>query len=209
MIKKKPDILVAILIGFVLINSIYISAITGSMGNARMILYPEVNGWFTTTIEKSILVKNVNDVPINITLTADKEGEEFLEVLDDNFILQPNTEKKAEFLVKVKKEGTYEGRINVFFSPIDSKEPGVVLSSTIIVIAKKDIDYQEDEEENEVEIITGDVSDEINEEDKISKGIIFLGISSFVLLIVLAYLIFVMIKRETKKGGKLNAKKKS
>jgi len=45
-----------------------------------MVLYPEVNGWFSTTIEKSILVKNVNDEEIKITLEADEEGKEFVRV---------------------------------------------------------------------------------------------------------------------------------
>ncbi|MCK5149362.1 hypothetical protein KAJ87_00355 [Candidatus Pacearchaeota archaeon] len=207
MTKKGLVIGSMFFIMLILVNSVLVSAITGSMGNARMILYPEVNGWFTKTIEKSILVKNVNDIPINITLIPDKEGEEFLEVIDKNFILQPGDEKKAEFLVKVKKQGRYEGKINVFFSPINSKKPGVVLSSTIIVIAEKEKDYEEIEEEEkekneEVNVITGG-NIGINEEGKSVKGLIFLSFSSFILLTILGYLIFLMKEKKSKsKKGK-------
>jgi len=145
--------LVVLALIVLLVNITFVSAITGSMGNARMILYPEVNGWTTTTIEKSILTKNVNDIPIDIKLEVAEDSTEFLELVDENFILEPGTEKKAEFLVKVRKEGTYNGKINVFFSSVaddneSNKEPGVALSSTIIVIAKKDQDYNEIDEED-------------------------------------------------------------
>jgi len=109
-----------------LTGSVFVSAITGSMGNARMILYPEVNGWTNTVIEKTILVRNVNDVPINIKLETDEEGSKFIELVDEEFILEPDEERKAQFVVKVKKEDTYEGRINVFFSPAEEEGPGVV-----------------------------------------------------------------------------------
>ena len=215
---KERFALVGVLIVLLLIN--FVCALTGSIGNAKMILYPEVNGWFTTTIEKSILVKNVNDEEVEINLETDQEGEEFLELIDKSFTLQPNTEKKAEFLVKVRKEGTYEGRINVFFSPVEGKSPGVVLSSTIIVIAKKDTDYeeaeeeedQEDQEDNEtgsVNVITGGAIG-VDEKNKKSKTPLFLGLSSTFLLIILIILVFLMNKkRSVKRGNKLNAKKKS
>jgi len=144
-ITKELVIVIAIII---LINVTFISALTGSMGNAKMILRPEVNGFTTTTIEKSILTNNVNDIPINITLEIG-EGEDFLELIDEEYTLNPGENRKAEFLVKVRKEGTYNGKINVFFSPIEGKEPGVVLSSTIIVIAKKDQGYEEIDDETE------------------------------------------------------------
>ena len=219
-LKKKENILTVFIIAVLMMNIFYVSAISGSMGNARMILYPEVNGWFTTTIEKTILVKNVNDVPINITLKTDVEGEKFLEIIDKSFILEPNTEKKAQFKVKVKKEGTYEGKINVFFSSVDSEtnEAGVVLSSTIIVIAKKNQDYEEgnldgetDNEDSNTDsgnIITGGA---IGTGNKL--GITILSISTLILLVALIGLVIYaskkrklksMVKEEGKSGKKLN-----
>jgi hypothetical protein len=211
---KKRFVLVSVLIMLLLAN--FVCAVTGSIGNAKMILYPEVNGWFTTTIEKSILVKNVNEEVVEIRLEADEEGGKFLEILDEAFLLQPNEERKANFLVKVRKEGNYEGRINVFFSPIESEGPGVVLSSTIIVIAEKGQDYEEKEieeveEGNEtVSIITGravGVNNEVNIFFNESKIPLLLGISSVVLLVVLVVLIIMMNK--SKKRKKSGANKKS
>ena len=203
--------LIGVLMIFLLVN--FVCAVTGSIGNSKMILYPEVNGWTITTIEKSILVKNVNDEEVKITLETDEEGGKFLELIDESFILQPNTEKKAEFLVKVRKEGKYQGRINVFFSPTESEGPGVVLSSSIIVIAEKDQGYEEieeTEEDNEnqsVSIITGGAVGTTNESK--NSGIYILGFGSLGLLILLGILIFLLNKkRVTKKGGKLNAKRK-
>jgi hypothetical protein len=207
---KKRFVLASVLIVLLLLN--LTSALTGSIGNAKMVLYPEVNGWLTTTIEKSILVKNVNEEYINIKLEVDAEGNNFLELIDEEFILAPGEEKKAQFLVKVRNEGTYNGRINVFFSPIEGKSPGVVLSSNIIVIAKKDSGYEESEEEendneiNEsVSVITGGavgVGDKSGE----LRIPLLLGVSSLVLLAVLAILIFMMNKSKKRKKSGTNKK---
>jgi len=216
MFKQKLSL--AFIIVLILMNSLYVSAITGSMGNARMILYPEVNGWFATEIEKSILVKNVNDVPISIQLKVDEEGKEFIELIDEEFVLQANQEKKAQFIVKVRKEGTYNGKINVFFTPLDGEGPGVVLSSEIVVIAKKTQDYEEDEdeedeengeEEDDVSIGTGST---ISDDDESSKPIIFLSVSTFILIIALGGVSYLYVqkskKRVKKTGGKINGKNK-
>jgi hypothetical protein len=212
MTKRKVEfILASVLIIFLVLHSVY--ALTGSIGNARMLLYPEVNGFSIKTIEKTILVKNINNVSVNITLSPDKQGEEFLEVIDNSFVLEPETEKKAKFLVKVRKEGTYEGKIHVFFSPIDTKEPGVVLSSTIIVIAKKDQNYEEinyneiDEEENNTSTILGRITD-TDENGNFSKSLLFLIFSTIISLILLGYLIFLMTKK-TKSKNLMTKKTKS
>lgn len=183
----------------VILNILCVSAITGSIGNSKMILYPEVNGRTFTTIEKTILVKNVNNVSVNISLEIDEDGKEFLELKDSNFILAPNSEKKAEFLVKVKTEGKYFGKINVFFTPIGTKEPGIVLSSSISVIAGKEGQYSEKNstEENEEKNIDGD--------KKSNKGFLFMALSSLVLLIVLILMIFMIYK---KKKAKMSENKK-
>lgn len=197
--KMKKGITIGFVFLLVLANSIMLSAVTGSMGNARMILYPEVNGWTNTVIEKSILVKNVNDMPINITLELDENSSNFIELIDKSFILESGEEKKAQFEVKVKKEGKYEGRINVFFRPIEGKESGVVLSSTIVVIATKDNGYEDDEEELEEEI-TEDEEKPNNSEsiNKSSKTMTYLTISTFILVLALIILFYIAGKKRTR-----------
>ena len=212
---KRPNPVIAIAILFILLINIgFASAITGAMGNAKMVLYPEVNGFTYTKIEKSILTKNVNDVPINISLQVDNETAKFIELIDETFILEPHTEKKAEFIVKVKDEGTYKGKIAVFFSPVDGdKKAGVALSSEIVVIAKKDQGYSgtnegniRDEEDQNTEVTTGDI---VTDQDSGKKSpALTLGLligSVFVLLLILIALIIVLSKKSVKRR-KLNGR---
>src|SRR3989338_9445702 len=208
MIKRLSVGVIAVLFILLIIAS-FASAITGAMGNAKMVLYPEVNGFTYTKIEKSILTKNVNDVPINISLQVDNETAKFIELIDETFILEPHTEKKAEFIVKVKDEGTYKGKIAVFFSPVDGdKKAGVALSSEIVVIAKKDQgssgtneDNIRDEEEQNTDTTTGDIvadSESGKKSPALTLGL--LAGSVFVLLLILVALIIVL--KKGKKGGK-------
>ncbi len=208
--KMKKSMLLIPALLFLAINCVFVSAITGSIGNSKMVLYPEVNGWTNTIIAKTILVKNVNDIPVNITLTAEEESKEFIEILEDTFILEPGEEKKAEFLVKVKKEGTYEGRINIFFKSADpeSKEPGVVLSSTIVVIAKKDQGYEEDEEEtlNEDEENTDDVTGAAVNENSFNGKKLFIW-STAILLLILLLLLYALGKKRNKSKHRIKNNK--
>lgn len=196
----KKGITLGFVFLIILANSILLSAITGSMGNAKMVLYPEVNGWTNTVIEKSILVKNVNSMPINITLELDENASKFIELIDKSFILESGEEKKAQFEIRVKKEGKYEGRINVFFRPTEGKESGVVLSSTVIVITKKDNGYEETEEETLEEEITENEEKPTNlgSTDKPSKVMTYLTISTFVLILALIILFYIAGKKRTR-----------
>lgn len=115
-------LLILIMIGNVL-------AITAAIGNARMILRPEIG----ETLEKSILVKNTNNVTVDILLTASGDLKEDITIKDNNFTLEPGAEKKAYFTIEVTKSGTTESKINVQFTPVDGKN-GAGLSSTIVVI---------------------------------------------------------------------------
>jgi hypothetical protein len=199
--KMKKGIVLIFVLLIALSNCVFLSAITGSMGNARMVLYPEVNGWTNTVIDKTILVKNVNDMPINITLVADDDAKDFLEVIDKTFILEAGEEKKAQFQVKVKKEGTYEGRINVFFKDADpgSKEAGVVLSLTITIIAKKDVIYDEGADEGDIvndnsedidDSSDSGETDKVNEKRNLFNGNSFLFWNALILAVILIVLLY-------------------
>ena len=207
--QKRRQIIFVMLVGVLFANIFFVSAITGSMGNARITLYPEVDGKTNTIIDRTILTKNVNNVSINITLKLDEEAKKFIELIDESYVLQPSEEKKAAFQVKVKNEGTYKGKINVFFSPMDSKEAGIVLSSTITVIAKKD---QGDQENNNGE--DSDTPSSITENiiGSGNSGIIFLSVSTLILLIILIFIIYynqkqLKLKKEKSKVIKKDVKK--
>ncbi|MFA4953635.1 MAG: hypothetical protein WC584_05405 [Candidatus Pacearchaeota archaeon] len=207
--QKRIQITIVIFIGLAIMNILSVSAITGSIGNARMILYPEVNGWTTTTIEKTILVKNTNNVSVNISLKMDENSSKFIEIIDKEFVLEPNTEKKAQFIIKVKKEGKYEGKINVFFSPVEGKEAGVVLPSTIIVVASKESKYNEKENNSdETNNANAPITENATGSSKISPVIIISFVSTLILLGVLVFLIYFLKSKKKKIEKKRNDKTK-
>lgn len=110
-------------------------ALTASIGNAKMILRPEVLPGEETVIERSIKVNNVNDVPVDIELEAQGDLINIVEILDKSFTLQPGETKHANFIITLQYGGHYEGKIAVKFTPSEGGQ-GVGLSSSIIILAE-------------------------------------------------------------------------
>ena len=184
---------------FVLILMIFVSnvyAITGSIGNARMVLRPELGD----KIEKSILVRNINDVPVDIELSILGDLEKYITIKDNNFTLQPGEDRKAFFVIDVQKGGVSETKINVKFTPTDG-ENGIGLSSTIIVIVEEEGNWNllnlfDNKEENN----TVSIGQKSNNEDKEkSKLLILSSISTFISFVVLLILVFLASKHIKKK----------
>jgi len=181
---KKANVLVLglfVLMIFGFMSSVL--AVTGSIGNARMILRDVQAG---DTIEKYILVKNVNTVPVDIELFAAGDLESDIKIIDNNFRLGAGEEKKAQFEIKVRKEGTSETKINVKFSPIDGGN-GVGLSSTIIVIAEKGPGFFES-------FFEGDSVDDVSGDSNVKKSnnglMIGLSVTAVVFLVLVILLMF-------------------
>ena len=198
--KVKIIFFVLILVFLFTFNSFGVSALTGSIRNARMILYPEV-GFFGTSIEKTILVENVNDVPVKVLL---ENSGKIIKLIDKEFILEAGTNKKARFKINLRKPGDYEERINVFFESFEEKKPGVVLSSTIIIHAKKKGDWNEDDVENgndlnEGNIVEDNANDVPDQKDKIPLEIIVATISTLFLAALLILLVMILNKKLNKK----------
>jgi len=106
-----------------------VSAITASIGSARMILYPSTG----ESVERSILVKNVNDVPVSINISVTGDLANYVKLNENNFRLEAGEERKVYFTIKADKEGQTETKINIGFNPEVGR--GVGLFATIIVIA--------------------------------------------------------------------------
>jgi hypothetical protein len=181
----------------------FTSAITGKIGNGRMVLYPELeNG--KAIVERSVRIINDNDVAVNVTLESDEDLREYVEIIDKGFILEAGEEKDAKFILTFEEEGDYEGRINVFFRGIDDKN-GVALSSIIKAFVKGEGYYEEKRENEENVPITGNAIDM----PKISGGAIFMIITSVMLVLVLILLIWAYNKKKSKKKrGVKNGEKK-
>jgi len=199
MVKKIIFVFLAGLLILNIMSSVY--GITGAIGNARMVLRAKTGD----KIEKSILVRNVNDIAVDISLKASGDLEDYIEIKDKEFRLNSGEEKKAYFTINVKKEGTTESKIDVKFTPVDGSN-GVGLSSTIIVIAEKSNgsgDSEETQENNENSKIIGAVIGEGANKDKKVLTIALL----FTTIIVLVFFFLLFFYSRKQKEEELNLKK--
>lgn len=194
-----------------LISMASVSAITGKIGNGRMILDAEVG----EKIERSILVINDNDVPLNITVFPTGDLEDEMNIVDKSFILEAGEEKKAYFTVVPKKSGTFNTKINVQFAPLGENENGVGLSSTVILKVVGEGEIIDDNNENNNEVnntneegvsvsISGNSAAIVGGESEF-KWEYLLGISTLLLAAVLIFLMYYSSKmgkkKSVKKGG--------
>jgi hypothetical protein len=200
-VRKAIYALLSLVLIIFLINSVF--AITASIGNARMILRAKTGD----IIEKTILVRNINDEPVRIQAKISGDLEKYITIKENNFTLVAGEEKDMPFTIKVAKEGTTETKINIQFSPL-GKEGGVGLSSTIIVIAEKgngtfdpnDVDIPVSDEDSNLTTIKNPVTG--NATNISMKAV---AISSTIILGVVFIILLVLAKKSTKKGlEKLN-----
>ncbi len=112
-------------------------ALTASIGNARMILYPNMVEGESTVVERTIEINNVNDVPVGVSLQPMGDIENITEILDNDLELQPNETVYARFRITVPEPKRYDGGIGVkFYENTSDKDKGVGLMSTIILLAE-------------------------------------------------------------------------
>ncbi len=177
-------LLLVLIVGVLVIPFSY--SLTASIGNARMILRPVFEEGKTTTIDKSILVKNVNNISIKASLEPDDRYKKIIEIFDNEFILQPNESRNARFRITLKSGGRYEGKILVSFASADPsvKANSVGLSSTIIILAEGPVtgeydkvmgqDAEDESVEEEIEEIEEDIPfenyEDIEENVSVSIG---------------------------------------
>ncbi|MFA5019680.1 MAG: hypothetical protein WC533_01130 [Candidatus Pacearchaeota archaeon] len=195
---KKSTFIIAIVSCFILILlSGWASAITGKIGNGKMILNAEVGD----TIDRTIRVINDNNQTLNITLFASGDLAEDITIIDSNFILLAGEEKKARFTIEIKNPGNTDNRINVQFQPLIEEESGVGLSAQIIINAVGEGELEnEDIESDETPGLTGDaIFKNPDGSENSSKIIIALAISTFVLLVLLLILLYYASKKKKPK----------
>jgi hypothetical protein len=187
--KMKKKFLLVFILFFVFGFIANVSAITASLGNSRMVLRAGVG----ETIEKSLLVRNSNDVSVNIQLTIDGDLAENVVLKEPSFELASGEDKKAFFTIRANEEGTTTTKINVAFNPDDGN--GVGLTSTVILIAA---DEYAGTNEN---IIDGEISGNVvnSESNKISTKTM-LAMSTLVLITVVLTLFLYASKNKKKKG---------
>ncbi|MFH1590670.1 MAG: hypothetical protein ABIC95_01965 [archaeon] len=130
---KKATILLFILLAVALCQGV--SALTASIGNAKMYLNVNLTGE-PVNVDRTIMVRNVNNVSVVVTLEALDDLEGRTTLLDNEFVLDPDEEMHARFRVTVDQPGYYEGRIAVGFQDVNPVGAGGVgLQSQITIIA--------------------------------------------------------------------------
>ncbi len=200
--KKGIVFCILLLMVIMLCNSVF--ALTAATGSGGMVIKEEIG----KAVEKYVIVKNVNDFPVTINLSASGDLVEYIKIFDNNFELEPGEDKKAYFTIKAKKPGVYENnRINMMFT---SGKMGAVVSSKITFIAygKGDLpDDVDDTDSNGVDIIGGVIKD-TTDKKPFSFTIFFLFLTPVLLIALLALLLTrKKTKKRGEKGGKLNSKK--
>jgi len=196
MVVDKRVLAIGILFLFASLS--FVSAITGSIGNARMILRED----YGDVVEKYVLVKNVNNVSVDVELFVSGDLEDYVDIQDSVFSLEAGDEKKAYFNLKIGERGTTTTNINVKFTPKEGGN-GVGLSSTIIVIeGAENIENNIREDDEEIdesiddEIVTGDVIAETSEKSGgVSIGIVVVFLIIILTLIVILILLFILSKK--------------
>jgi len=195
---------------FLLIQSV--SALTATIGNSKMILYPESD----EEITRSILVKNVNDVPVTITFNVDPETTNVVKLEEETFSLLPGEEKKAFFTIRATTPKTESTRIQVQFSSEEDKNT-VGLASTVSLNPESNNEddfapkpeektsffsnlfnsdeppVEEEEETPEPDVMTGSAV-KTDDTQLIISPILILTLTTIILAVVLAAL-FVYAKR--------------
>lgn len=150
---KITNLKLAFLLFGLIFSAVCANALTASIGNARMILEYKLEDGKENVIEKTILVKNVNNVTVLVNLKPDSVLEGITEIPVNNITLAPETEKDFLFRVKPTGPGEINGKINVFFSDPEGKQSGVVLTSTVIIyVLDEDGTMPNEEKENETTI---------------------------------------------------------
>lgn len=105
--KKFLALFAFIFFFLALTNSVL--AISGSITPARIVLNDDIG----KTFQRHILVKNTNDVPINVIISSDATN---IKLAETSLTLQPDESRYVYFNVTIVNEGVEEKRINFRFS---------------------------------------------------------------------------------------------
>ncbi len=150
----------------VIILATAVHGLSASIGNAKAIVRVNLTE-VPTILERSILVNNVNDIPVRVEIKPENSLQGIIQVEDKEFELQPDESLKARYKVVLTRPGTYQGKIFVAFAPADStikEQPmGLAANLAIIATAVKGVNYNENSHESANE-------DTISGEEKNNSG---------------------------------------
>ncbi len=138
-----------------------VHGLTAAIGNGKAVIRVNATPEDPAILERTLQIPNKNDIPVIVTLTPTDDIVKFIDIPQPEFVIQPGETKLAEYTLTIDRGGKFEGGINVAFTPEDpdSKENGVGLSASIIILSEGPIieELEEPEQpEDTGENITGD-----------------------------------------------------
>jgi len=119
-IKHFTPFFAFIFIFGVLLLSTNVTALSGYASPNKIIL----SGDLGKTFQRHLLIKNINDVPVNVIMSTDYSN---IKLLQTNFRLDPNANKTADFDVTIDQEGEVNETIDINFIT-DSGSSATVLT---------------------------------------------------------------------------------
>ncbi|MEK6854651.1 MAG: hypothetical protein AABX73_00325 [Nanoarchaeota archaeon] len=209
-IGKRDFIFTGLLLFFAISFISGVSAITATLGNSRMVLRLSPN----EEVERYLLVRNTNDVSVDIEILATGDLAETTKIKDKSFSLKPGDEKKAYFTIEPKEAGTTETNLNVKFTPPEGN--GVGLSATIIVVASGPGNEEEQEEESQMDepkvntpginIKPGQKTTQKDESESSPIKLFFILTTTLSVMLIILLLIYYKIKNKKRGARRLRAK---
>lgn len=208
---KKIQVFAVFLVLVFLISIISVYALEAKILGGRMVLYPKTG----EIVERSIKIINSNQFPVKIELFTSGDLADYMTLEENNFTLDADEEKNVSFTIKVAKEGQTQTKIDVKFIPEDEAngKNGVVLSSTIIIIAAKGngtINFTPNSNNTNTDN-TGYINSDEGNDMKINPTTIAIIITLIVFFILVGLVIYSRTKKNVinKGGEKINSKKRA
>lgn len=178
--------------------SVYaVQALTASIGNSRAIVHAEVGN----VLERSILIKNVNDVDVRVTLDPAGDLENDFTFEDNNFTLSAHQDRELRYTLRVSKSGTTETKINVAFTPPEGS--GVGIAATLIVVASENGEGSENTSGDTIEDVPGTGGNAFG--ISFSPLVMLAGVTGLLIVILAILILYAVRFRRKKRAGRPRA----
>lgn len=119
-----------------LLLSYSVQGLTISYGEGKTTLKTVVPEGKVTEINRSIRIRNDNNITVKASLTPSKNLESIIQVKESQIILEPGEMAKANFTITLRSGGRYEGKILIKFSAVDpSLKMASVGGASLLTIA--------------------------------------------------------------------------
>ncbi|MBU0467165.1 MAG: hypothetical protein KJ718_00210 [Nanoarchaeota archaeon] len=196
---NKKEVLQAlpIILFIIIINILAVSGIAeeeniiASISNPRMVLYKAITNNEPLEFQNSVFVNNENDFEVKITIKPMGVWKENAKVREETFTLQPDERKEAIYDITITEPGEYAGEILVLFEKQGYPNTLSLMQRLVVHVTEEDTKPS----------IAGNAIG--------NSGIKILGTSTTILFLVVLVLLSIFVrKKQVKKSGEKNNRKK-